>query len=176
MQSKKNLSGSPMNSKPSGSNYLPPLISTLDTYVESGSDAKVLEIMEEVQKKKQTSTNSKKYSGKKKKKNLSPTSNHKLPERPLASPRHNGNNQLPSPKKIKANIRILADDDRDNFSLLADSIESVQTYSYPNSPPHMDHSTLSRGTTPRSAPRGGRIYKDANANIIGNHSSEVSIK
>lgn len=73
---------------------------------------------------------------------------------------------------MKVNVRSLADDDRDNFSLLQDSIESVQAYSYPNSPPHYEQNSFSRGATPRSAPRGGRTYKDSH--ILGNRSTEVS--
>ncbi len=110
---------------------------------------------------------------KKKKKTLSPVSNNKLPDKPFGSPRNN--NQIPSPRKVKANVRMLADDDRDNFSLLQESIESVGTYPFPSSPPQ-ESSIYSRGTTPRSAPRGGRVYKDANpGNIISNRSSEVSL-
>lgn len=177
-------SGSPVHEGAKGSKgVFPPLMTTLDVYVDSSSDHRAAQVIHDV-------TNAQRKPKKVKKK--SKKSPMHLPGTKSTGGSSYSNNQegfeFVSPKKSKMNVRQLAitplDDDReperDNFSAQEGSIQTVPVFQFPLSPPasaggSRPSNNNSILATPKSAPRMGRTYKVADQSIIGTNSTHIDV-
>lgn len=140
-------------STPSSKSQFPPLITALDTYIESNSITKASEVIENVKSNRVKRLKKKKAFENKKSSTESPG---KLQQITKQKP-----NQEHSPRLLKTKAQ-LAEDDKDNFSVIQPHEPSTSSSHFlPQSPgAHQNSASHSQSfSSPRSAPRGGRVYK-----------------
>ena len=158
----------PSTSTTSGGNertVFPPLITALDTYLDSDSNEKLHDILTEVKTEKPKKKTKKKKSPKK---NNKPKPPDKLPE---------SFNEVTSPKKGK--VRLLPSQDFEEMDerIRNDFSESApNSVKYPSSPPHSVPGGPRSITTPRTAPRGGRFYKQIDQPSIGSQTLSIEVR
>jgi hypothetical protein len=144
----------PSTSTLSGENertLFPPLMTALDTYLDSDSNEKLYDIITEVKAEKKKKVKKKKVT----KKN-SPRPPEKLPEtfKDLTSPKKGKIKLMPTQDYEEFNIRI-------NNNDLSESAPA--SLKYPTSPARPASTT---GPRPLSTPRGGRYYKQLDHSSI----------
>jgi len=158
----------------------PPLMTTLDVYVDSTSDYKAAQVINDVNFAHQKKTK------KVKKKTTPKKSPTHLPGTKTTMTSNNNDDSFVfvSPKKSKMNVRQLAitpvdtEISRDNFSAHENSIQTVPAFQFPLSPalsPGTRPNNFNVLTTPRSAPRTGRSYKIADQSVMGTNSAHIEV-